>query len=124
MSECSLDLIGLTETKLKPDKYTALSEASSPDLVYLHIPHASKKCGGVAISQKMPGICVCVCVYLCEWDLRAVSFQRLSRETGILKSSYFAGVFFYTPTECSAAIYVVWIRTMNRAGFAAKQYFA
>jgi len=49
MSECSLDLIGLTETWLKPDEYSPLNEASPPDFAYSHIPRVSKKGGGVAM---------------------------------------------------------------------------
>ena len=49
MSEYSLDLIGLTETWLKPDEYSPLNEASPPDFAYPHIPRVSKKSGGVAM---------------------------------------------------------------------------
>ena len=40
MSECSLDLIGLTESWLKPDEYSLLNEALPPDFAYSHIPRA------------------------------------------------------------------------------------
>ena len=51
MSECSLDLIGLTETWLKPDEYSPLNEASPPEFEYSHIPCVSKKGDGVAMIQ-------------------------------------------------------------------------
>ena len=53
------------------------------------------------ISLIMPGISVCVCMYvaylsilLLESFFRAASFPRLSQKLGTLQSSYFAGVIF------------------------------
>ena len=42
------DVIGQTETWLKPEEYTVLNEASAPGYTSDHIPRASRKGGGVA----------------------------------------------------------------------------
>ena len=48
ITDHNLDVIGLTETWLKPDEFTVLNEASPPGYTSDHIPHASRKGGGVA----------------------------------------------------------------------------
>ena len=48
ITDHNLDVIGLTETWLKPDEFTVLIEASPPGYTSAHIPRASRKCGGVA----------------------------------------------------------------------------
>ena len=44
----NLDVIGLTETWLKPDEFTVVNEASPPGYTSDHIPRASLKGGSVA----------------------------------------------------------------------------
>jgi hypothetical protein len=46
ITDHNLDVIGLTETWLKPDEFTVLNEASPPGYTSDHIPRASR--GGVA----------------------------------------------------------------------------
>ena len=48
ITDHNLDVIGLTETWLKPDEFTVLNEASPPGYTSDHIPRASRKGGGVA----------------------------------------------------------------------------
>ena len=48
ITDHNLDVIGLTETRLKPDEFTVLNEASPPGYTIDHIPRASQKGGGVA----------------------------------------------------------------------------
>ena len=48
ISDHKLDAIGLCETWLKPNEFTALNEASPPGYTSDHIPRASRKGGGVA----------------------------------------------------------------------------
>ena len=48
ITDHNLDVIGLTETWLKPDEFTVLNEASPPGYTSHHIPLASRKGGGVA----------------------------------------------------------------------------
>ena len=48
ITDHNLDVIGLTETWLKPGEFTVLNEASPPDYTSDHIPRASHKCRGVA----------------------------------------------------------------------------
>ena len=48
ITDHNLDVIGLTETWLKPDEFTVLNEASPPGNTSDHIPRASRKGGGVA----------------------------------------------------------------------------
>ena len=48
ITDHNLDLIGLTETWLKPDEFTVLNEASPPGYTSDHIPCPSRKGGGVA----------------------------------------------------------------------------
>ena len=48
ITDHNLDVIGLTETWLKPDELTVLNEASPPGYTSDHIPRASRKGRGVA----------------------------------------------------------------------------
>jgi hypothetical protein len=48
ITDHNLDVIGLTETWLKPDELTVLNEDSPPVYTSEHISRASHKCGGVA----------------------------------------------------------------------------
>ena len=48
ITDNNLDVIGLTETWLKPDEFTVLNEASPPGYISDHTPRASGKGGGVA----------------------------------------------------------------------------
>ena len=48
ITDHNLDVIGLTETWLKPDEFTVLNEASPPGYTSDHIPRASRKGRGVA----------------------------------------------------------------------------
>lgn len=48
ITDHNLDVIGLTETWLKPDEFTVLNEASPPGYTSDHTPRASGKGGGVA----------------------------------------------------------------------------
>ena len=48
IADHNLDVIGLTETWLKPDEFTVLNEASPPGYTSDHIPRTSRKGGGVA----------------------------------------------------------------------------
>jgi hypothetical protein len=43
ITDHKLDVIGLTETCLKPDEFTVLNEASPPGYTSDHIPHACRK---------------------------------------------------------------------------------
>ena len=48
ITDHNLDVIGLTETWLKPNEFTVLNEASLPGYTSDHIPRASRKGGGCA----------------------------------------------------------------------------
>ena len=48
ITDHNLDVIGLTETWLKPDEFTVLNEASHPGYTNDHIPRASRKGRGGA----------------------------------------------------------------------------
>jgi hypothetical protein len=48
ITDHNLDVIGLTETWLKPDEFTVLNEASPPGYTSDHIPRATRNGGGVA----------------------------------------------------------------------------
>ena len=48
ITDHNLDVIGLTETWLRPDEFTVLNEASPPGSPGENIPSASRKGGGVA----------------------------------------------------------------------------
>ena len=47
ITDHNLDVIGLTETWLKPDEFTVLNEASPPGYTSDHFPFASRKGRGV-----------------------------------------------------------------------------
>ena len=48
ITDHNLDVIGLTETWLKPDEFTVLNEAAPPGYTSDHIPSAFRKGRGVA----------------------------------------------------------------------------
>ena len=48
ITDHNIDVIGLTETWLKPEEITVIIEASPPGYTSDHIPRASRKGGGAA----------------------------------------------------------------------------